>query len=80
MTTRTRHLWPDLEYLASSLRRRRERDELSLRDVERETGIGFATLSRVERRAGIADVLTLCRLSDYLGVRIENFFKYEEGL
>ncbi|CAN5901327.1 MAG: helix-turn-helix domain-containing protein [Gemmatimonadetes bacterium] len=58
-----------LDQLGAELKRRRDADELSLRDVERETGISTATLSRIERGSK-PEFAVIERLAQWLGVNV----------
>jgi transcriptional regulator with XRE-family HTH domain len=57
--------------LGHYLRRKRERDGLSLRDAARETNVSAATLSRIENESGIPDSATLARLAQWLNIPLE---------
>ena len=63
----------DLPFLLEQERKKRE---LSLRDVEAETGIGHATLSRIERGYAF-DIPTLEKIVAWLGLEIR--FAKKEG-
>ena len=43
---------------------------MSLRDVENETGISFATLARIERQVGSPTSENLTRITEWLGIPI----------
>ena len=69
MPTRT-----DVRKLGMLVRRKRDRDRLTLKDVADQTGLKIPTISRIER--GDADDVeagTLLTLSAWLGVDAENF-------
>jgi len=57
--------------LGHYLRKKRERDGLSLRDAARDTGISAATLSRIENENGIPDSANLARLAEWLNIPLE---------
>lgn len=59
-----------VEQLGDEIRLRRERDELSLRDAELESGVSAATLSRIER-GSIPDLSIAGRLAKWLEVDIQ---------
>jgi transcriptional regulator with XRE-family HTH domain len=56
--------------LAEELRRRREKDKLSLRDLEELTGVSAATLSRIER-GRTPDLPVVAKLAEWLGLSIQ---------
>lgn len=58
-----------VDQLGAELKRRREREKLSLRDVEEKTGISAATLSRIERGSK-PEFVVIERLSHWLEVNI----------
>ncbi len=58
------------EHLGSALRRARKDRGLSLRDVENETGISFATLARIERQVGSPTPDNLARITKWLNIPI----------
>src|SRR5437667_11552497 len=60
-----------VQELGHYLRRKRERDGLSLRDAARETNVSAATLSRIENESGIPDSATLARLAQWLNIPLE---------
>ena len=57
--------------LGHYLRKKRERDGLSLRDAARETNISAATLSRIENQNGIPESENLARLAEWLNIPLE---------
>lgn len=57
--------------LGHYLRRKRDRDGLSLRDAARETKVSAATLSRIENESGIPDSATLARLAQWLDIPLD---------
>jgi transcriptional regulator with XRE-family HTH domain len=71
--TRKRSLEPTINVseLGQHLKRRREVDHLSLRDVTRLTEVSAATLSRIENGAGVPDTQTLTKIARWLNVPLE---------
>lgn len=63
----------DIAELASLLRQRRKKDGLSLRELSAQTGVPFATLSRVES-GRIPDLTTFRSIVGWLGIPPERFF------
>src|SRR5262247_1839003 len=59
------------EELGSAVRRRREQQNLSLRDVADETGVSASTLSRIENGTGKPDADNIARLASWLDMPIE---------
>ena len=57
--------------LGSAVRRRREQQGLSLRDVAEETGVSASTLSRIENGTGKPDADNIARLAAWLDMPIE---------
>ena len=57
--------------LGSAIRRRREQQGLSLRDVAEETGVSASTLSRIENGTGKPDADNIARLAAWLDMPIE---------
>ena len=57
--------------LGSAIRRRREQQGLSLRDVAGETGVSASTLSRIENGTGKPDADNIARLAAWLDMPIE---------
>jgi transcriptional regulator with XRE-family HTH domain len=57
--------------LGSAVRRRREQQGLSLRDVADETGVSASTLSRIENGTGKPDADNIARLASWLDMPIE---------
>jgi transcriptional regulator with XRE-family HTH domain len=58
-----------IDQLGAELRRKRSKEELSLRDAEAETGISAATLSRIER-GSVPDTLIIERLAKWLEINV----------
>src|SRR6185503_6399343 len=57
--------------LGSAIRRRREQQGLSLRDVADVTGVSASTLSRIENGTGKPDADNIARLAGWLDMPIE---------
>jgi transcriptional regulator with XRE-family HTH domain len=57
--------------LGTAVRRRREQQGLSLRDVADVTGVSASTLSRIENGTGKPDADNIARLAAWLDVPIE---------
>lgn len=60
----------DLHDLPAEIRRVREAKHLSLKDLEKETGVSAATLSRLERGAGVPEIQVVQKLATWLGVSV----------
>src|SRR5215475_2641827 len=59
------------EELGSAVRRRREQQNLSLRDVADQTGVSASTLSRIENGTGKPDADNIARLTSWLNMPME---------
>lgn len=57
--------------LGAKLRALRAAKDLSLRQVERETGVAFASISRIER-GNKPDIDSLCALAKFYGVSMDS--------
>src|ERR671938_1071420 len=57
--------------LGRAIRRKREEQGLSLRDVANETGVSASTLSRIENGTGKPDADNIARLTAWLNVPME---------
>jgi transcriptional regulator with XRE-family HTH domain len=57
--------------LGGAVRRRREQQGLSLRDVAEQTGVSASTLSRIENGTGKPDADNIARLASWLDMPIE---------
>ncbi len=57
--------------LGRAIRRKREEQGLSLRDVADETGVSASTLSRIENGTGKPDADNIARLTGWLNVPME---------
>ena len=57
--------------LGNAIRRRREQQRMSLRDLADETGVSASTLSRIENGTGKPDADNIARLAAWLDMPIE---------
>ena len=57
--------------LGSAIRRRREQQGMSLRDLADETGVSASTLSRIENGTGKPDADNIARLTNWLDMPLE---------
>src|SRR5438045_4620284 len=57
--------------LGDAMRRRREQQGMSLRDVAEETGVSASTLSRIENGTGKPDADNIARLTTWLDMPLE---------
>src|SRR2546423_14416221 len=57
--------------LGRAVKRRREEQELSLRDVADETSVSASTLSRIENGTGKPDAENIARLTSWLNMPME---------
>jgi len=57
--------------LGNAIRRRREQQGMSLRDLADETGVSASTLSRIENGTGKPDADNIARLAAWLDMPIE---------
>src|SRR5215510_5514548 len=57
--------------LGDYIRRKRESEKLSLRTAAKLSGVGAATLNRIENRGGVPDTQTLARLAKWLNIPFE---------
>jgi transcriptional regulator with XRE-family HTH domain len=60
------------------MRARKDRG-LSLREVENETGISFATLARIERQVGSPTPANLAKIVDWLNIPIARIMPAADG-
>lgn len=65
--------------LGRAIRRKREEQGLSLRDVADETGVSASTLSRIENGTGKPDADNIARLTTWLNVPMERIMGGREG-
>jgi transcriptional regulator with XRE-family HTH domain len=61
------------------IRQLRERKGVSLRELARRSGLGVATLSRIESGAANPRLSTLLQLADVLGVFVGQLFEKPSG-
>ena len=66
------------EELGAALKRARKERGLSLRDVEGEIGISFATLARIERQVGSPTPDNLARITEWLNIPIERIIHSDD--
>src|ERR1700756_4250680 len=57
--------------LGRAIKRKREENSLSLRDLANETGVSASTLSRIENGTGKPDADNIARLTTWLNVPME---------
>ena len=62
--------------LGDAMRRRREQQGMSLRDVAEETGVSASTLSRIENGTGKPDADNIARLAAWLDMPIERLMHH----
>lgn len=60
--------------LAKDLIKKREEKDFSLRDVEAETGVSYATIYNVEAKIGTPKVSHLASLCNWLNVPVQTYF------
>jgi transcriptional regulator with XRE-family HTH domain len=68
----------DTAELGNAIRRRREEQGLSLRDVADETGVSASTLSRIENGTGKPDADNIARLAAWLDMPIERVMHHSQ--
>jgi transcriptional regulator with XRE-family HTH domain len=61
--------------LGEYVKRKRQEDKLSLRDVAININVSASTLSRIENGIGTPDSATLARLASWLGIPLERLMK-----
>ncbi|HJQ71589.1 MAG TPA: helix-turn-helix transcriptional regulator [Blastocatellia bacterium] len=61
--------------LGEYVKRKRQEDKLSLRDVAVKISVSASTLSRIENGIGTPDSATLARLASWLGIPLERLMK-----
>src|SRR5689334_21612397 len=57
------------------VKRKREEEKLSLRQVAKKINVSASTLSRIENGIGTPDSATLARLAAWLGIPLERLLK-----
>lgn len=67
-----------LKELGRMIKAKRERENLSLRDLENLIYVSSSSLSRFERGVGSPDFDTLAKLAEWLDVPVERFVADEE--
>src|SRR2546425_13253114 len=65
--------------LGEAVRRRREQQGMSLRDVADETGVSASTLSRIENGTGKPDADNIARLAAWLDMPIERVMHHDRA-
>ncbi len=65
--------------LGNAIRRRREHEGLSLRDLADETGVSASTLSRIENGTGKPDADNIARLAAWLDMPIERVMHHDRA-
>src|SRR5215471_2712596 len=61
--------------LGEYVKRKREEDKMSLRDVAKHINVSASTLSRIENGIGVPDSATLARLASWLGMPLERLMR-----
>jgi transcriptional regulator with XRE-family HTH domain len=61
--------------LGEYVKRKREDERLSLREVAKKINVSASTLSRIENGIGVPDSATLARLAAWLGIPLERLMK-----
>src|SRR5688572_3856655 len=61
--------------LGEYVKRKRQEEKLSLRDVAVKINVSASTLSRIENGIGTPDSATLARLASWLGIPLERLMK-----
>lgn len=61
--------------LGEYVKRKREDEKMSLRDVAKRINVSASTLSRIENGIGVPDSATLARLAAWLGIPLERLMK-----
>jgi transcriptional regulator with XRE-family HTH domain len=70
----------DIKQLGDELKRQRAERNKTLRDVEDETGISAATLSRIERESGNPEIPIVKKLAAWLGTGVRTGGQAETGV
>src|ERR671926_1955174 len=65
--------------LGRAIRRKREEQGLSLRDVANETGVSASALSRIENGTGKPDADNIARLAAWLDMPIERVMHHDRA-
>lgn len=61
--------------LGEYVKRKRQEEKLSLRDVAVNINVSASTLSRIENGIGVPDSATLARLASWLGIPLERLMR-----
>lgn len=61
--------------LGEYVKRKRQDEKLSLREVATKINVSASTLSRIENGIGVPDSATLARLASWLGIPIERLMR-----
>jgi transcriptional regulator with XRE-family HTH domain len=61
--------------LGEYVKRKREEEKVSLREVASRINVSASTLSRIENGIGVPDSATLARLAAWLGIPLERLMK-----
>ncbi len=61
--------------LGEYVKRKREDEKVSLREVAKRINVSASTLSRIENGIGVPDSATLARLAAWLGIPLERLMK-----
>src|ERR1700756_3551082 len=65
--------------LGRAIKRKREENSLSLRDLANETGVSASTLSRIENGTGKPDADNIARLTSWLDMPVDRVMKMGSG-
>jgi transcriptional regulator with XRE-family HTH domain len=65
----------DIVELGEYVKRKRQEEKLSLRQVAQNVNVSASTLSRIENGIGTPDSATLARLAAWLGIPLERLMK-----
>jgi len=66
--------------LGSFVKRKRQRERLSLRSVAKQTQVSASTLSRIENSTGTPDAETLAKLSKWLNLPLDRIIGLQAAL
>jgi transcriptional regulator with XRE-family HTH domain len=61
--------------LGEYVKRKRQEEKLSLRQVATNINVSASTLSRIENGIGVPDSATLARLASWLGIPLERLMR-----
>ena len=65
----------NIEELGEYVKRKRQEEKLSLRQVAQNINVSASTLSRIENGIGTPDSATLARLASWLGIPLERLMR-----